>query len=208
MQISGIGSNIYIHFEEIPDDVVTHIFSYVVDLASYRALRLTDRRCSTLSLEGRMKHLFTFSNFIQMLKKAPTPSMDKFVEYKIDFSQNDQEAIRVASQKGFTQIVIQLLQDRVVNPAVKCQMPLSLACQEGHVEVVKVLLKDERVTLAATKGIPLCLASQNGHSSVVDILLDHDSSHSLLPHKKTASLMAQTNGHLDIAKRLQGDRNP
>lgn len=203
MQITSLVPHLNVYIGDVPTEVSIKIFSYICDMKSYRSLRLSCRRFSHLSLEGHMENLFTFSNFIDALKNGKTPPMNQFKEYKIDFTNQEQEAIRVASQKGLDVVVFQLLQEPKVDPAMKNNLPLSFACSEGHKKVVELLLKDPRTSPSAGKNNPLLLASQNGHLEVVSLLLASPRLKLSDSDKMTISKIAQKKGLVKIFECLQ-----
>ena len=101
--------------DQLPNDIFQVIFSFV------------DKRKDNLSI-------------MLVCKK-----WNKFAYKYLDFSINDQYAIRWASENGYLQIVTSLLKDSRVDPSAEGQYAIKWASQNGHHEVVETLLKDSRV---------------------------------------------------------------
>jgi ankyrin repeat protein len=72
------------------------------------------------------------------------------------------EAIIIASQNGFIDIVKLLLKDKRIDPSVKNCFSLCLAAQNNHLNIVKLLLKDSRVNQSKYKIEALLSAARKG----------------------------------------------
>jgi len=88
-----------------------------------------------------------------------------------DPSDDDQAAIRAASQCGHCAVVELLLRDERVDPAAHAQYALFEACAHGHVAVVERLLREPRIDPRAHGQNAFVAACRNGHLDVVVCLL-------------------------------------
>jgi len=94
-----------------------------------------------------------------------------------DPSADYNEAFRLASDNGHTEIVRLLLElplDRCVNPAARDNYAIRLASDNGHTEIVRLLLElplDRGVNPAANNNEALWHASLKGQMEIVRMLL-------------------------------------
>lgn len=79
---------------------------------------------------------------------------------------------RVASEKGYTEIVKVLLDDSRVDPSCFDNEPIRIASTNGHEEIVKLLLRDPRVDPSTWNNFPIQYASLHHHIDIVQLLLD------------------------------------
>lgn len=94
-------------------------------------------------------------------------------DFRVDRSAADNYAIRVASQRGYIEIVKVLLADPDVDPSADSNYAIRLASQNGHTDIVKLLLGDERVNPADKNNEAIRLAAENGHTDIIELLSDH-----------------------------------
>ncbi len=106
------------------------------------------------------------------------------VKYYLDHTHYDprtdsNDAIKLASEKGFLKIVKLLLLDERVSPETFYNCAVKLAAKNGHLEVVNVLLKDSRINYDSNelKHLPwiskaIEMASDQEHFEVVQLLKD------------------------------------
>lgn len=93
---------------------------------------------------------------------------------RIDPSQDSNKALRLASEKGYTEIIKLLLRYDCVDPTVMDNSPIEMAACYGRLQVVKLLLADERVSrLDRIKGNVIQFASRGGHVDIVKFLLTY-----------------------------------
>jgi Ankyrin repeats (3 copies)/F-box-like len=137
--------------DQLPNDIFQVIFSFV------------DKRKDYLSI-------------MLVCKK-----WNKFAYKYLDFSIDNQYAIRFTSQNGHLHVVERLLKDprgralpcglKAVDPSAYDQCAIRLASENGRYEVVKRLLQDSRVDPSANDQYAIRWAAENGHLKVVDLLL-------------------------------------
>ena len=91
---------------------------------------------------------------------------------EIDPSDNDNEAIRLASEHGHIAVVDRLLQDDRVDPSADNNYAIRMASENGHIAVVDSLLQDGtgRVDPNDYDCQAIRLASQNGHIVILEKL--------------------------------------
>ena len=89
----------------------------------------------------------------------------------VDPSENDNWAIRIASQNGYVEIVRLLLADPRVDPFATNNWAIRYASENGHIEVVRLLLEDSRVDPSDQNNYAIRCASLNRHLGVVRLLL-------------------------------------
>lgn len=80
-------------------------------------------------------------------------------------------AIKVASLMGHTEIVRMLLADPRLDPSVSENYAFTRACTHGHTEVVRLLLADSRVDPAVDGNDAIGQACRHGRTEVVRLLL-------------------------------------
>jgi ankyrin repeat protein len=122
---------------------------------------------------------------------------------RINPSIGTNNAIRIASRKGFKEIVEILLKDNRVNPSARNNEAIRLASKRGHKEVVKMLLQDHRINLNeairyASTHKTLLWASKNNHSKIVDALLKDDVDP--MVNNNEAIRVAIENGHKETVE--------
>ncbi|KAG1670581.1 hypothetical protein FOA52_012153 [Chlamydomonas sp. UWO 241] len=117
-------------------------------------------------------------------------------------------ALLVASQFGFTEIVMMLLQAGAnlhAGDMMTGSTPLHAAAGNGHLSVVKVAVSHGAPLndLNAEGYAPIHLATEGGHTSVVKYLLLVGAQHSLPSIKgHTPLMLAARNGHITLLKML------
>jgi len=82
-------------------------------------------------------------------------------------------ALKIASQKGYDEIVALLLNDPSgrVDPSTHYNYAIKMASRNGHDKVVALLLADPRVDPSANNNWAIRVASGGGHDKVVALLL-------------------------------------
>lgn len=116
--------------------------------------------------------------------------------------------LRVASERGYPDVVAVLLADERVDPNAAggraTSRPFVLACEKGHLEVVRHFLSHPAVIPDINESEALRLASKYGHVTVVEELLldgrcDPNSCNSY------SLIWACNNGHPEVVKVLLND---
>jgi len=120
---------------------------------------------------------------------------------KVDPSDDDNYAIRFASEKGHLEIVKLLLANDKVDPSDNNNYAIRFASENGHLEVVKLLLANDKVDPGAGNNWAIGLASENGYVEIVKLLLANDKVDPGADNNY-AIKYASTNGHLEIVKLL------
>jgi len=128
----------------------------------------------------------------------------KYKDY-IDITRNKNEAIRMASDKGYSELVELLLKDKRVDPTINDNKPMRSALKYHHYDVVKVLLADKRVNPAVYENYAIQLASKYGHADVVKLLLADKRVNPAVYDNYTIQL-ASKYGHADVVKLLLADK--
>jgi hypothetical protein len=90
---------------------------------------------------------------------------------EIDPSIENNQAIRIASEKGDTAIVGYLLQDERIDPTVEDNFPLGIALLHEHEDTAQLLLKDKRVIRYGIHDI-LCSAIIYGKARNIHSLIE------------------------------------
>lgn len=83
--------------------------------------------------------------FKQVIHKGNLNKVKYYLTKGINPSSNDNRAIRIASDKGYLEIVKLLLEDSRVDPSALDNEAIRYASCGGHTEIVKKLLEDPRV---------------------------------------------------------------
>jgi ankyrin repeat protein len=122
--------------------------------------------------------------------------------HEFDPSDIDNNAIKIASVIGHSEVVKILLMDDRVDPSADNNCAIRLASRDGHLEVVKILLTDERVDPSVGNNYAIRSASQNGHLEVVKILLTDERVDSSA-NDNYAIRWASANGHTEVVKLLE-----
>jgi len=122
----------------------------------------------------------------------------------VDPSAQNNYAIRLAAERGHTEIVKLLLQDGRADPSVNNNYAIGLSAQNGHIEVVELLLQDERIDPGDDDNYAIGSASKYGHIEVVKLLLQNprvDPS----DDDNYAIRNAAKNGHTEVVRLLLQD---
>jgi len=122
--------------------------------------------------------------------------VDPFLEYPLI----------IASDRGFLEIVREILADGRVHPSAYVNSAIVGASRNGHAEIVRELLADPRMTGFGDlrdrgRGDLLNIACDNGHVDVVRILLADNRFRPSPVYLQTAC----KNGHVDIIRALLAD---
>lgn len=115
---------------------------------------------------------FHNQTFFRATDNDDIEAIRKLLKYTFeDPSENNDYAIRMASQRGNAEIVRLLLVDKRINPNILDDYPCRIACRNGHTEVVKLLLQNDKVNPANNNNESIMWASANGYIDVVELLL-------------------------------------
>ena len=88
----------------------------------------------------------------------------------IDPSANSNIAIRIASEYGFTELIVLLLKDKRVDPSDYGDDAFRYASENGFIDIVKLLLKDKRVDPKSNFNWAIKKAMTHEHLDVVELL--------------------------------------
>lgn len=151
-----------------------------VDKGLYNIARLLLNDNRVLSKAGKLRKFFSEEAdrkderelpIAKSAKEGDTPVVRALLETN-DPSVYDDLPLRLAADKGHTDVVKLLLSDPRVDPTSRQSKALWIAASNGHVEVVSLLLDDGRADPSAADNRAIRLASQHGHIEVVRLLLD------------------------------------
>ena len=123
---------------------------------------------------------------------------------KVDPSDDNNYAIRLASQGGHLEVVKVLLKDERVDPSALDNVAIPFASHGGHLEVVKLILKDSRVDPSDDDNYAIRWASLGGYPGVVKELLKDSRVDPSAKHNYAISLATQ-GGHVEVLKVLLKD---
>lgn len=90
---------------------------------------------------------------------------------RVDSSACEDRAFRVACEKGYVDIVLELLKDDHVNPGAKDNEGLFKACQNNHPAIVALLLNNSKVNPIANNYAAIRIAYEKSHFEIVEIFL-------------------------------------
>ncbi|WOL16255.1 hypothetical protein Cni_G25042 [Canna indica] len=128
-----------------------------------------------------------------------------------DVNEVDETALFVAAEKGFLDVVIELLKysDRegLTRKNRSGFDALHIAAREGHPAIIQVLLEHDPTlikTFGQSNATPLITAAVRGHTEVVNLLLEQDASLVELSKNngKNALHLAARQGHVEIVQSL------
>ena len=142
--------------------------------------------------------------YIEMVKFPQ--SVDRWAQWiardknKIILFQDKKDALDIASESGFLNIVKYLVKEGTKN----LNLSLALASSEGHLDIVKFLLK-EGADVDYWNDVPLRHASKNGHLDIVKYLVKNGADiHAADNEGLDAPLrLATQHGHLEVANYLK-----
>jgi len=168
----------------------------------FRCFRLLDKHLELLVNTDDLQGLFK--------EKLSDPEIVELLMSFIDPSDNENWAIRVASQTGNVAVVRLLLKardtsGRRVDPSVCNNYAIRYASSNGYDEVVELLLMDERVDPSADDDWAIKMASLNGHDNVVKRLL-MDERVDPSAEQNWAIRYASFNGYVAVVKLLLMDK--
>lgn len=89
-----------------------------------------------------------------------------------DPSYNNNEAIQLACEYGYLNIVTRLLEDKRCDPSANNNNAIRIACAKGHTKIVDLLLKNNRVDPSASQSCALGDALSIGNIEIVIMLLN------------------------------------
>ena len=112
-------------------------------------------------------------------------------------------SIRWAASKGYTEVIRLILEDGRVNPVDDDNYPLNIAAEFGRIEVVKLYLKDGRADPGNGDNFALTKAAEKGHVEVVKLLLKDPR---VKPDENNGALqLASRHGYIEVVKVLLQD---
>ncbi|CAL9040701.1 ankyrin repeat-containing protein ITN1-like [Musa acuminata AAA Group] len=130
-----------------------------------------------------------------------------------DVNEVDETALFTAAEKGFLDVVVELLkysdQESLMRRNKSGFDALHIAAREGHQAIVQVLIGCNPAlvkTFGQSNATPLITAATRGHTEVVNLLLEQDPSLIELSKNngKNALHFAARQGHVEIVKALLG----
>jgi ankyrin repeat protein len=128
---------------------------------------------------------------------------------KVNIGADGHLAIRLASQRGHSEVVKLLLEDKRVDPSACNNEAIRWASKNGHLEVVKLLLQDGRVDPSdqnnSDQYSAIHWASQFGHLEVVKLILEGKRVDPSVGNNR-AIRWASERGHSEVVKLLLEDK--
>ncbi len=140
------------------------------------------------SIGGNVEHLKILLKYGPNGHRTANPSVE------------DNEAIRLASEYGHLDMVVELLKDPRVDPGDKNNYAITWAIQNDHIEVARLLLKDSRVDPNAA----LYPAVSGYHNDLVKEILKNPKVDPSYDDDK-ALIKASSSGNLEVVKLLLSD---
>lgn len=128
-------------------------------------------------------------------------------EFVVDPTDEDNEAIRWASEVGATDIVALLLTLPGVDPLADDNYAFIMCCANGHLETAKLLL-EHGADPTADNNAPLKLACEEGRTAIIELLLSYNVNVSVSNNLPLRNAVRKN--HLEIVKLLlnTGKTNP
>jgi ankyrin repeat protein len=174
--------------------------------------RIDDSEVDTLEVNGQSEKEDKKGDFLEAVSSNDVETVGYYLDDPdIDPADENNQALRSASEEGHTQMVRLLLTDPRVHPMQEIESlddnddvedPLILASQYGHVDIVKVLLADERVDPGEYNNQALQNAIITGFTEVVELLLKDPR---VDPTKGDLLFNAVQEGNVKIVKLLLSD---
>jgi len=138
--------------------------------------------------------------FIQaVLDGRNVEKIQELINRGADVHADDDYAVRIASENGYTEVV-RLLLSRGADIHAKDNLALILAAHYGRFDVVKLLLENGANVHADNDDYALKLASENGHTEVVKLLLANDAA--VHAGDDYAVRWASQKGHTEVVRLL------
>jgi Ankyrin repeats (3 copies) len=111
-----------------------------------------------------------FGQFILACQVGDTKTVKSLLT-KVDPSDNNNKAIRLASENGHVEVVCLLLTDQRVDPSDHHNYAIRVACKKNYIDVVRLLLTDPRVDPTAFRNIVIRRASERGCVEIAKLLM-------------------------------------
>jgi ankyrin repeat protein len=120
----------------------------------------------------------------------------------INLSMDRNYPIRIASEYGYIEIVIALINEDTIDPSDMDHYAFKYACENGHTDVVKILLNNNKINPSIMHSHGFRMAAKNGHIEIIKILLE-DGRSDPKALDNYALKMATINYHTDIINILK-----
>lgn len=164
-------------------DLLSSIYLTKSETKSTRTLLRAQQEAPPLKKEPLNNPNFSFSNLIskksrpyitELGRASASGDLDRVLELlrTHDPAENDQYALRKASENGHYGIVRILLQYTSVDASVEHSAALRYASANGHANVVELLLRYSNSDPSALFSYALRMAASNGHLQVVQLLIE------------------------------------
>eukprot|EP01118_Nematostelium_gracile_P010240 TRINITY_DN3512_c0_g1_i1.p1 TRINITY_DN3512_c0_g1~~TRINITY_DN3512_c0_g1_i1.p1 ORF type:complete len:244 (+),score=54.31 TRINITY_DN3512_c0_g1_i1:70-801(+) len=188
--------------DSVPNEIYFEIFSFVrFQGLDWLNVKSTCKRWKQIAdVAFNPKQVRALQRMLDV--DAKEESIIKLLEdERIDPSAEMNRAIRIASQKGWIELVNRLLEDHRVDPSCASNAPIRSASSNGHAQIVIRLLCDGRVDPSAEGNHAVKIASAYGRADIVNILLQ-DKRVDPSDGADYAIINASLNRHIDVIKRL------
>jgi ankyrin repeat protein len=174
----------------------------------------------SINLRSLVKGIKENEMLIKAVKDRNIPKIKEAIDLGAKLNAKDlykQTPLMLASEKGFKEIVIELLQidssDKIINARTDTgRTALMYASEKGHIEIVNILLENgAKVNCTIKNGVSaLMLAAENGNAEIVHKLINAGARFNLKAKEnarherdsKSALMLASKNGHIDVVKYL------
>ena len=93
-------------------------------------------------LADALKHSISFGNL---------SGVKKHIDLGADPSAENNSAVKMAINRGWSEIAVFLLSDKRVDPSARNNLAISISADMGQIEIVKLLLNDSRVRNALSQ---------------------------------------------------------
>jgi hypothetical protein len=134
------------------------------------------------SLTGEISHLFEdqeiqkiqeteLDNLYRACGTGNVEMVNRCIENGIDPSVYCNYAIRLASAKGYIDVINILLHDGRINPSAESNLALKNAVRYGHLSVVDLLLQDKRIKSILNV---FSLVHLSGQRAINELLLQYN----------------------------------
>ncbi len=121
---------------------------------------------------------------------------------RVNPSACEDRAFRIACEKGYVDIALELLKDDRLNPGAKDDEGLFKACQNNHTVIVTLLLNNSKVDPIANNYAAIRIAYEKGHFGIVEIFLNSGCILDLTFDNDWLLLTACLKGHLQVVELL------
>lgn len=148
---------------------------------------------------------FTFEMLIKAIEFNEPNDVKLILQDKnVDPLSNNNQALKLISDKGRVKIFKLFMKDGRVDPSVLNNYAIAISSQEGHTEMVRLLLQDKRVDPSVENNYAISKAAQFGHTEIVRLLKEDERIDS--SSINTALSIAVMSKQIEVVKLLLQDK--